>query len=64
MNESYKVIEKEHFILVLENDYKLMILFCHYLKAPKASIQDFLSLFEEENYKFNKEQLSRFLEQY
>jgi hypothetical protein len=61
--ERYEVLEKKHLMLILENDFKLMILFCNYLVNTKTDIQDFLLLFEDETYTIKKKQLSLFLKQ-
>ena len=57
----YEVLEQNHLMLILENDYELMILFCNYLTSSKTNIQDFLLLFEDETYQIKKKKLALFL---
>jgi hypothetical protein len=59
----YEVLEKNHLMLILENDFELMVLFCNYLQNTKTNIQDFLLLFEDKTYTIKKKQLALFLKQ-
>ncbi len=61
--ESYEILKKEDALLVLENDFRLMNLFCNYLSISKTNINDFMSFFEDGTYKINSDQLTLFLKQ-
>jgi hypothetical protein len=61
LSKSYKALEKTQLMLLLENDFDLMMSFCNYLESPKTSIEDFLSFFEDGTYAVNEKKLIKFL---
>lgn len=57
----YHQLETEQLFLVLENDFDLMWMFIHYYCENHARINDFISLFDEKTFKFDRKELRDFL---
>lgn len=59
--ESYEKLERKSLFLLLEKDFDLMLLFCHYFKTTHTSIAEFRALFEEGSYVVDKKEIEQFL---
>lgn len=59
--ESYEKLEQKSLFLLLEKDFDLMLLFCHYFKTTHTSIAEFRALFEEGSYVVDKKEIEQFL---